>query len=206
MLPDRLVTKLKEQMDFIRTSCELFDAGKPHEAIRIGTPIRTLFHETTNSKSLLGQLNARNIQLLTTIPDLPSVPGKIMGMSFDPVFSITLAGPVLEFTVPSPASRLPVDKWWQQPVLVHQDGRKDVVITRRTVVLHTVDKEGGTHVDPNITEQLEFMIKDGSKMVYRMGQKDEIQIPIVNKHLALLRRFGFELLNSPDLIALAGIV
>ncbi len=205
MLPDRLVTKLKEQMDFIRTSCELFDAGKPHEAIRIGTPIRTLFHETTNSKSLLGQFNARNIQLLT-IPDLPSVPGKIMGMSFDPVFTISLAGPILEFTLPSPASRLSVDDWWQQPVLVHQDGRKDVVITRRTVVLHTVDKEGGTHVDPTITEELEFMKEDGSKMVYRMGPKDEIQIPIVNKHLALLRRFGFELLNSEDLQALAGIV
>jgi len=205
-LPDRLVTKLKEQMDFIRTSCELFDAGKPHEAIRIGTPIRTLFHETANSKSLLGQLNARNIEILTTIPDLPSMPGKIMGMSFDPVFTITLAGPVLEFTVPSPASRLPVDDWWQQPVLVHQDGRKNIVITRGTVVLHTVDKEGGAHVDPKITEELEFIKEDGSKMVYRMGQKDEIQIPIVNKHLALLRRFGFELLNSEDLKALAGIV
>ncbi len=205
-MPDRLVTKLKEQMDFIRTSCELFDAGRPHEAIRIGTPIRTLFHETTNSKSLLGQLNARNIQLVTTIPDLPSVPGKIMGMSFDPVFTIPLAGPILEFTMPNPASRLPVDKWWQQPVLVHQDGRKNIVITRGTVVLHTVDKEGGAHVDPDITEQLEFMIKDGSKMVYRMGQKDEIEIPLINKHLALLRRFGFELLHSPDLMALAGTV
>jgi hypothetical protein len=203
---DRLVNKLKEQMDFIRTSCELFDARKPHEAIRIGTPIRTLFHETRNCKSLLGQLNARNIQLLTTISDVPRVPGKVVGMCFDPVFTITLSGPVLELTVPSGDSHTSVDGWWQQPVLIHQDGRRNIIITRETVVLHTVDKEGGAHVDPDITQQLEFMMNDGSKMVFRMGQKNEIQIPIVNKHLALLRRFGFELLNSRDLKALAGIV
>jgi hypothetical protein len=50
---------LKEQLDFLITSCDLYDRGKLSEAKRIAATIRILFHDTKHSRSLLGQLEKK---------------------------------------------------------------------------------------------------------------------------------------------------
>ncbi|SHJ92052.1 hypothetical protein SAMN04487911_1589 [Arenibacter nanhaiticus] len=57
---------LKEQIEFLNTSCDLFDDGKFAEAKRIATIIRVLFHDTRHSKSLLGQLGRKSDSFYST--------------------------------------------------------------------------------------------------------------------------------------------
>ena len=67
----RFKDQLRRQMHFIENSCINFDRGDWEEAIRIATCIRVLLHDTEHSTSLLKHLNATNICLFNTSPDIP---------------------------------------------------------------------------------------------------------------------------------------
>src|SRR4051794_39690166 len=54
--------KLAEQLDFLRRSVDLFDAGHESEAIRLAVPIRVLVHDTGKSTSLLQLLGVKDTQ------------------------------------------------------------------------------------------------------------------------------------------------
>jgi hypothetical protein len=69
-MPVHFKTKLAEQLGFLGRSCEDFDPGHHAEAVRIAAVLRTLFHDTRSSTSLLSHLNARKIHLLSTTFDI----------------------------------------------------------------------------------------------------------------------------------------
>ena len=46
-----------DQIRFIQKSIKEFDLGDEKEAQRLATHLRILFHETSSSKSIFGQLN-----------------------------------------------------------------------------------------------------------------------------------------------------
>src|ERR1044072_2083481 len=54
------------QLQLLEDSCNLYDAGKKYQAVRIGTALRTLFHSTKNMTSLLKHMNISGIKLLST--------------------------------------------------------------------------------------------------------------------------------------------
>ena len=58
--------QLDDQLRFIKTSCQQYDAGHVREGVRIATSLRILFHQTIKSTSLLTHLSATNIKLLST--------------------------------------------------------------------------------------------------------------------------------------------
>lgn len=62
--------QLAEQLRSLALSCESFDAGFQDEAVRIATSVRVLLHDTKRQTSLLSHLNARKIQLATTVETL----------------------------------------------------------------------------------------------------------------------------------------
>ncbi len=62
---------LIEQIEFLETSCDLYDEGKTSEAKRIAVSIRTLLHDTRHSKSLLGQLQKKSNLFYSTNLPLP---------------------------------------------------------------------------------------------------------------------------------------
>ena len=61
-MTERLLANLEEQIDFLRTSCALYDEGKEHEAKRIALSVRVLVHDTGAGESLLGQLGVKDKQ------------------------------------------------------------------------------------------------------------------------------------------------
>src|SRR5690554_4957228 len=65
MTEAELLEHLKEQIYFIETSIENYENNEI-EAKRVATNIRTLVHDTSNSISLLKQLNFKNIQFIDT--------------------------------------------------------------------------------------------------------------------------------------------
>lgn len=63
-----LSEQLRRQLKFIDASCRAYDAGEIEEALRIAVSLRVIFHDTTNSTSLLTHLGKKqSISLISTI-------------------------------------------------------------------------------------------------------------------------------------------
>jgi hypothetical protein len=60
---ESVVARLKEQMEFLRTSLRGFYAGDFAESVRIATVIRVLVHESGMSKPLLKQAKPNGLEL-----------------------------------------------------------------------------------------------------------------------------------------------
>ena len=60
---ENILARLKEQMEFLRTSLRAFYAGDFAESVRIATVIRVLVHESGMSKPLLKQAKPNGLEL-----------------------------------------------------------------------------------------------------------------------------------------------
>ena len=186
---------LRKQLGFLERSCVSYDAGATDEAIRIGTVIRVLIHQTGKSTSLLKHLNATTINLLsTTLEPSPQT------ISFAGMGMMTIGGdrkayyPQLgngPFNI-----QVPVIKWWNQVVMVLDAKHR---MTRKMIVLSAANKDGGAHVDEKLTPEYEALAKDGAvgALVYESTDHYREE-QIGDAHLVSLRQMGYELLNSPD--------
>ena len=186
--------QLKRQLGFLERSCSHFDAGHTDEAIRIATIVRVLIHHTNASTSLLHHLGASTISLLSTYP--------ILG---DEVL-FTLSSPVRisDIGIHAPLDTaivrlfMPANEWWNQ-VLV-RDGQKDY--TREFVAVKATNKDGGAHVDADLGRDYERLSTDG--WTWKQEENGQVlQNQIMPTHYILLRQTGYELLNSPELLALS---
>lgn len=191
-----LVKQLRRQLAFLRTSVAAYDAGDVEEAVRIAVAIRVLFHEGGRGSSLFKQMDQKaTLQLVTTARAVPEPLEKI-------IFAELLEGmifgdPLAYEPVIDVSTTLACSDWWVQAVFV-QDSR---VFTRADVVLSAANKDGGAHVDaPDAKLQA---LQDGFwSRVSKNADGTETEVPIVDDHFRLLRRFADELLCSPALLQL----
>lgn len=144
-----LLEHLDEQLAFLRSSAQQFDAGNEVEAKRMATGVRLLVHDTRASVSLLAQLAAKrkvpwrdsNIlpgvdirrALVTTCPLVVIGDGRYWPACES--YSVTAEAPVVTF-----------DTWWHGVVAVAP--QHDERFSRRDLVLALANKHGGAHVDP----------------------------------------------------------
>ncbi len=194
---DRFIEQLKRQKGFLERSCRLYDAGLHDEATRIATIIRVLLHDTNSSTSLVKHFGARDkVRLLSTCSDLPSHSDLDF---FDGVSSITLDGVQPGLEKGSCRRFLVIDGWWDQVVLVSGRG---IHHSRKAIVLETVNRDGGAHVDKEISSEHE-QLRQGICSFHRGGiALDDETRQVRNHHFICLRQFGYELCNSPELWAL----
>lgn len=204
MKSDVLINQLHKQLGFLTRSCESFDAGFHDEAIRIAVSIRVLVHDTRSSSSLLAQLGAKSLLLRSSCPLINAKTLMFAGGLSSARVSID-NGRLKEATyVPNldslsrRATFLPVEDWWNQCVYRISEGD----VTRRHIVLGAVNKDGGAHVDPNLTREYEALCKGIFSVGFATPQ-ESIDTSLPNSHLTDLRQMGHELLNSPDLINIA---
>jgi hypothetical protein len=217
---ERLRRQLRRQLGFLRQSCEGYDRGDQDEAIRIAVCIRVLLHDPKSSRpgrrqsrSILDQLSAKRIRLLSTVRDvgdwrfLPFFDGLttlIPGRGPGPKLNSEGSGSVMFFPkhggyVP-PETRcprqVPVQEWWEQVVYIVGPGKG---YTRRDLVLTAADKDGGAHVDEELPPEYERVASLWKAVPLAPGAA--VSHPQV--HLIGLRQFGYEILHSEELIALA---
>jgi hypothetical protein len=88
--------------------------------------------------------------------------------------------------------------WWNQTVYISGKTR----CSRKDLVLTAADKDGGAHVDAALTEYYKVLMTSGQLGFIRAGENGTFQ-PIIDAHLGYLRQIGHEILNSPELLALA---
>ena len=192
---------LKRQIGFLNRSCAAFDAGQIDEAIRIATAVRVIVHQTKNSTSLLKHLNATTINLLSTAQGAD--PGTLFSMNMG---TISIGSDGTSSYYPSLGEGIhkeliPVSKWWDQVIVVSHPVR----LSRRKIVLSAANQDGGAHVDAVLESDYEEM-KDEGFMNISASKSDgsSTSHKLENTHLVCLRQMGYELLNSPQLVKLAG--
>lgn len=154
------MTRLKEQMQFLRTSLCGFYAGDFAESVRIATVIRVLVHESGMSKPLLKQAKPNGLEL----PILEHVDEKD---GPEALFSFAVSvrmGPTVAPAVDLESSHhtlSSVGSWWNRTVFTFQSRLATQLIYRRKqVVLILANKEGGAHVDQNEDPNYERLLTD----------------------------------------------
>jgi hypothetical protein len=181
---------LKKQIRFLERSAAAFDQGETDEAIRIAVCLRILFHDTNSQKSLLTRLDGWGIRLNSTASDIDEHAqwtDQLSGLGPDGVI------PRLDAFFPQTV-HLAKDWWETQIVYVSPAiGR----LTRRRVALTAADKDGGAHVDSHLTADYEALTT-----FWTHGHDGEGWL-VEPTHLTGLRQMAYEILHSPELLALA---
>jgi hypothetical protein len=153
------INKLKQQLDFVDRSSQLYDAGHKDEAIRIATSIRVLLHGTPRSTSLLQHLNKTDIKLLTSAPGgggFGSGDHTLVALGKARIYPDTEKieyYPQLGNGYPGFYQQIDMEKWWNQVVMILDFQR----MTRRDIVLAAANKDGGAHVDSQLTKEYETL-------------------------------------------------
>jgi hypothetical protein len=192
-----LFDHLQRQVNFIRHSCDSYDRGFRDEAIRIAQQVRVLVHKTQKSTSLLTQLNATHIRLLTTVPPVSERTVFWDGMSL-----MTATGKETGVCVKvdaalggGPFQKLfPADAWWNQLIYI----RNDIKVSRKSLALTAANKDGGAHVDPQLTPEYQELTQG---LWTTVSESAETSVP--DSQFYFLRQIGYEVLHSPDLQQLA---
>ncbi len=216
---EALVTQLR----YIHRSCELFDQGYWDEAIRIATQLRVILSPGGGSKkSLLQHLGVnRNVKLLSTCG--PVSPNAVMyqGMgSFE--YRSDGVTQTSKFYAPlddTPlAYEMKLHEWWEQVVYVlpppiPSEGpvppaladEPSTVLQRKSIILTAANKDGGAHIDAELTPEYERLAAPGAVGEW-VGVVDGVEqrTPIIGAHFVCLRQMGYEILRSPGLGALLG--
>ena len=189
---DALEAQLQDQLAFLERSIAAFDEGYDDEFKRLAVTLRVLLHDTSQSHSLLKQLNMKDgdffaysspISETNLLPDWPLARVR---MGSDGVKLL----PALDQTVRSRRS-LSFDDWWSEKV--YRDPAAEIVLDRKTIVLAVTNKDGGAHVDPEIDEYYAHLVNSGVGLV-AITAEGEILLEDLEK--VSLRHIAFEALMS----------
>jgi hypothetical protein len=194
-----LADHLRRQLEYLRRSCELYDAGHLDEAVRLAVVIRVLIHDTEKSKSLLRQMRVKEqVRLATSFGLSERLPQNFQPILVLPVLaSSSESGTSAPFPLPVPPILMAVNEWWEE--IVWKDKS---TLTRKEIVLGTANKEGGAHVQAAAPATIQELRQGLSQVISVKINGVEVGTP-ENHHLILIRQFAHELLNSESLTVLA---
>ncbi|MFD8249670.1 hypothetical protein [Nocardia sp. NPDC059691] len=196
--PARMKDELARQLRLTRSACTAFDAGEQEQALNIGIRLRTLFHQTPKSTSLMTHLGADAPKKIHATKrhhgdwkDFLTI--ELTPLTAPPVRTSPLLGQAI-------LERVSIENWWTgQPVFVHNG----TTFSRRKIVLAMVNKDGGAHVDE--LEQFYVALQEGLSFIGITGNftfdapapypQGQVIYPD-NGHYSLLRQFGHEVLES----------
>jgi len=184
---------LADQIKFLESSSESYDAGFDGEAKRLANSIRLLFHDTGNSKSLLGQLGLKNTEFYDTAfeydPNDPLYDAGLIVKSCDLETGEWKFSPLLD-TAPQ-IRKTKFEIWWNTPVFVDTIGNK---LSRKDLILSIGNQDGGAHVDPSINEAYAALSRKHS-----LGWSYEARgetMPIMKAERAAVRQIAHEVLKT----------
>ncbi len=198
---EELEAHLLEQLAFLRASCSAYDAGFKGEAKRLAVVVRILVHDTRASKSLLGQLNLKQIPFCDTSYDYNpseyflSFHGlALMKIStesdgeFVPRCSVPPKPPPWE-----PLKWVSFEEWWDKLVIVDSQGNQ---FSRGRLVRILSNQVGGAHVDPQLDAAYAALTREHSMAIaYEIADRSG---DLAGVELASMRQVAHELLMSVE--------
>lgn len=163
-----LEERLAEQVEYMRADCRGHDQGNSGMAKRLSGVLRTLFHDTSSSHSLIGQLGLLpGLSMFNTSTPVNQVSGEFAnsGLTFT---SSTGYVPRLNGMFPR-HRKTPFSDWWNEDVLRDGDGQ---LFSRRSLVLAVANKDY-VHIDPTLPAQYSGLTRDNS-MEFRMVRGSQV--------------------------------
>ena len=202
---EQLKDRLREQIALLELGCSNYDNGHLVSAIQLATSIRVIIHHTGASTSLLHRLNATHIQIISNCSPLPKPPlgaGTLVWRVHHGLMVIAIGEAGTIEPIPlmgrlAPCTPMPVEEWWNKCVII----QGDVEYTRHSIVLAAANKAGGAHVDAvlSLKENTLLHASGWSKVDPVTGDTEKLPM----SYLVSIRQMAWELLNSPEFLALA---
>lgn len=189
---------LGEQLGFLTTSAQHYDAGVEAEAKRLAATIRILVHDSGRGTSLLNHLGVkRSLGFIDRGPPEPPPSGHVLHFGVCIVRMHLRPGgdvqyiPVLDAGAEDRMHpNTSFDDWWLNPMLRDQEGNK---FNRRDLVLALANKDGGAHIDEKLDAAYRALTRENS---LGFTQGDD-QRPISNSVVgASVRHIAWELERS----------
>ena len=194
----KLEKKLHEQLEFLQSSCLLYDAGREAEACRLATSLRVLFHQTQSSVSLM-----HHLKMDDSLTVLSSAAGDSNLNAYVNLI-LSLSSPIPVRYVPRLGNQfvpVPLHVWLDGQAVFQFEGKN---FSRRAIFLAAANQDGGAHVDANLktfykglTEH-SLVFFNGENLVYpgKAPFDPSVNHQATNAHLAIIRQFAHEVLSS----------
>jgi len=184
--------KLDEQLGFLKRSADDFDEGHTEEAVRLAATLRLLLHDKNRSKSLLGQLNMKDVGFCDTSG--PNDPENIC--PYSGLISLELGPKEARYVARldddiGEIKRISFDEWWNAEVF--RDVRKRT-LSRQSIVLTAADQDGGAHVDP-VLDDTYSAFSVGEALGWKSGGKDG-ERPVEHPERMAIRQIAHEVLKT----------
>lgn len=173
---EELLGKLKEQITLLRISADGYDGGVEVEAINLAVRLRVLLHDSNRSKSLLGQLGRKQIHFYDTANDYyaDNQVGH-WGLTVIRLSTQDGASHIAPLGDVQQSRKLPFTEWWEGKVVVADEHHN--TYTRRDLVCHVANTDGGAHVDPELDTAYANLSRKGTfgLKVRRNGIEEDFQ-------------------------------
>lgn len=205
--------KLTESVNWLIYDAQLYDKGDFTAIKRSSVTLRSLFHDTKQSHSLLGQIETKekknNLQFTISNPPLQPTQSIYYSSIFIAIFQINGLnnGRYYNTYLFDPnrfnANRsVDFSKWWNETIFKVTS----TSLTRKKLILTVANQDGAAHYDPDISKSYSAVV-DGStgfnvivntsdlSLLGIKNIKDE-KIIFKDAHLALLRQIVHEAIEA----------
>jgi hypothetical protein len=204
--------QLDECLKQVEAGCREYDAGDIGATPRIAGALRAIFHQEGAAGSLLSRLSGTYTKMASTVAKPPYPHGLYtpltditieLGASTHTVSSFGNAGginpPRLSPRLgrPDRFRHVQAPDWWKSEPAFLVDHSK---VTRRDVVVWAASGQG-----PDASPLTPLLVK--AKLTGLRGAVSggfHTLVPTSQAHAAAVRQIGHEVLNSPELLTLAG--
>jgi hypothetical protein len=190
---EELFEQFKQQIYFLRTSCDDYDKGITIEGKRIAITLRILFHNSKTSTSLISHIVHPKQTFMSTCCTIKYDPN--FQLSQLALISSFLPASTTQFYIPldkaSDKNMHSFEKWWNEIVIIDQAGNE---FSRKDIVLSISHKDGGAHVDPVLDDKY-YNLSRKNSLGMVVGQNDQ-WLPIISPELATVRQIGHEVLKT----------
>jgi hypothetical protein len=195
---DELLGHLKDQITFMIQSASSYDNGFEDEAKRLAVVIRVLVHDTSNSTSLLTLLNRKNIKFYdSAVPYDPRNLLSYNGLTMIKISTSEGASYVAPLDGGAPTrsrtKKISFNVWWENMfVIKDKDGE---TFTRKDLVLNTVNRDGGAHIDLALDKAYADLTRFNSLgwKFFKRGVEDDFRN---NPVLPSIRQIAHEFLKT----------
>ncbi len=186
---EELLQHLEEQIEFLKSSALAFDKGQEIEAKRMATIIRILVHDTSVSKSLLGQLGMKNKKFLITCQLWQGGKMAQRGLIFRFLDGIPKYYAMLD-DVPE-SKKTDFETWWNEKIFLAKD---DISFSRKDIILTVSNQDGGAHVDPEIESS--YLKLSRNNLLGDLAGDGKTWKPCTNPERASIRQIAHEILKT----------
>lgn len=189
-----ILAELETILMFMKTNMDLMASGKREFFKQLATNIRVVCHQTRNSHSVLNQLEIQDkIQMISSSHEYSQT--NLIPHTGLLTQTVTSNG---AFYNPKRGSDdfhlVTFNQWWDEEIILSNKNKE--TWTRKSVVLHVADKEGGAHLDQGIPAEFhDVSYKNGLGWKFFKGSKSsgtDLENPIP----ATLWQIGFEIAMS----------